>query len=237
MENRPLTPPQESFGAESQPDEDIDYHEKWLRSRGIDIDAFMTKHNRLTIPIEEDIQVLIRFRQLLTDLGESLSPNEATQRFAKELQEEAEAAKKSAWTATYKYYMTELPINIHCTFLSFLRSRSSNSSDGMVHEVIPYLIDQMNASKTPLVAPSENGQMSQECTDNAETPTSAHKSVRPSGPKSRRSSYQPKRPENKTRVESSVKKSSPSRRRKSVNHGSEPVRRSSRLQKLGDLIE
>src|SRR4051812_26895657 len=99
MDNHPLTPPIESYLAtntETQEDEDLDILKRWLRCRGIDIDLLVNKHNRVTIPIKEDIQVLLCLKELVEGLPESASIDQAVADFSKQLKEEAEASKRKS---------------------------------------------------------------------------------------------------------------------------------------------
>lgn len=171
MDPHPLTFPQETYSTTSsgmQEDEDIDFHKKWLRRRGIKIDSLISEHNRVTIPIEEDIRVLVRLKELVEALPEPASIDQVVEDFTKQLKEEAEASNRKSAVAASKHYMLPLPDGVYPDFHSFLRSRTSNSTDAMIYGVFPCLVDQITAAKAPLRGRTEDRLISGEQVNNHE---------------------------------------------------------------------
>lgn len=234
MDTHPLTPPQEtnptpSFG--TQEDEDIDFHKRWLRCRGIKIDTLISEHNRVTIPIEEDIQLLIRLKELVEALPEPASIDQVVEDFTKQLKEAAEVSKRKSAIAAFKYYMPPLPEDVYPDFHSFLRSRSSNSTDAMIYGVFPYLIDQINAAKAPIRGTTEDRLMSSEKADNHKDSPTASESIDPPMLKRSKKAFRVEKLRKRERTEPSIRKHAQSRKGNFQDYFPTHVRRSPRLRK------
>lgn len=145
MAARPLTPPKET---DHVPDSNVqlvegeDSLKEWLRNRGLHIDSLLSQHNRISVPIEEDIRVLSNLKSLLRQSAGNVTPQEAAASYFQDHKQEAQTLQKSADAASYNLILAPLPNDQACEMLSFLRCRSSNSAAFMISRILPYLLDQ-----------------------------------------------------------------------------------------------
>jgi hypothetical protein len=107
MNVQPLTPPQETFAyprCGTQGNEDIDFLKKWLLCRCIQVYALLQEHNRVTVPIEEDIRFLGRLKELVEGLPENASVEQVVADYVQRLRKDAEELKRKARSAAFKLY-------------------------------------------------------------------------------------------------------------------------------------
>jgi hypothetical protein len=149
MECLPLTPPQDApimTDKVEAEDEDVHMLKRWLRSRGINIAALIKEHNRVTIPVEEDITVLLRLKEILQGLPNSAPIGQAVALFFAQLSERVQTLEAEATAAGFNYYMSfpdEQLQGVH----SFLRSRSVISTHILASTIIPSLLERVDAAE------------------------------------------------------------------------------------------
>ena len=145
MAARPLTPPEETAHvphSNVQLVEGEDSLKEWLRNRGLHIDSLLSQHNRISVPIEEDIRVLSSLKSCLEQSAGNVTSQEAATSYFQDHKQGAQTLQKRADAASYNLILAPLPNDQACEMLSFLRCRSSNSAAFMISRILPYLLDQ-----------------------------------------------------------------------------------------------
>ena len=147
-----LTNPEQLMLLPIESDQDtVSSLENWLQSRcpTIDIKSLLRTHNRATVPIQEDLQLLRRLKTILegsTDSDSEMAMIQAMKDLENERADSDERCRNSVFQTFYSSY--EFPPALDGIWWSLLRSKSLLSINDTICQLLPHLFEEVN-SKTP----------------------------------------------------------------------------------------
>lgn len=162
MNAHTITPPREKspIGADTQYGPDPAVHlPNWFESVGINIHQLIQEHNRIPIPILEDISFMSTLYYQLR--GDDIPREEATpayrlepgrvtriiDRFIQEIKKELAEAEKNAADRKEKTMYMRFPVEMIGDFHSFMRSRSAIATCSVISNILPHLREQLKTAE------------------------------------------------------------------------------------------